>query len=209
MSDRQRESHWRAELMSSLDQLSSLRDELRGRGNGLEPELIAEADELLSKARRAVDALAPLYPALDADAIKASGPRGLDPLTIISTVGITTILLPFVQSLIENAGNDAYRALTQLVRRHRARKQSEVGSAEQPDPERIMLGDRETDVRVVIDARVDETALAALQKIDLSGGSLRAATLRWNPETKAWEPEPVRRPVNLWLPGDPLDEDWG
>ncbi|MCW6003525.1 hypothetical protein K1W54_02845 [Micromonospora sp. CPCC 205371] len=195
--------------MSALDQLSSLRDELRGRENGLEPELIAEADELLSKARRAVEALAPLYPALDADAIKDSGARGVDPLTIISTVGITTILLPFVQSLIENAGNDAYRALTQLVRRHRARKQSEVGSAEQADPERIMLGDRETDVRVVIDARVDETALAALQKIDLSGGSLRAATLRWNPETKAWEPEPVRRPVNLWLPGDPLDEDWG
>ncbi len=209
MSDGQRESHWRAELMSSLDQLSSLRDELRGNENGLEPQLIAEADELLSKARRAVDELAPLYPVLDADALKNSGTRGFDPLTIVSTVGITTIVLPFVQSLVENAGNDVYRALTKLVRRRRTGKQSEVESAKQPDPERIMLGDRETNARVAIDAGVDEAALTALQTIDLSDDSLRDATLRWNPQKKVWEPEPGRRPVNLWLPGDPLDEDWG
>lgn len=209
MSDGQRESHWRAELISALDQLSSLRGELRGNENGLEPELIAEAGELLSKARRAVDELAPLYPALDAEALKDSGTRGFDPLTIVSTVGITTIILPFVQSLVQNAGNDVYRALTKLISQRRAGKLSEVESTKQPDLERIMLGDRETNARVAIDAGVDETALTALQKIDLSDDLLRDATLRWNPQKKAWEPEPGRRPVTLWLPGDPLDEDWG
>lgn len=209
MSDRQWESHWRAELISALDQLSSLRDELSGTQNGLEPELIAEADELLAKARRAVDELTPLYPVLNAEALADTRTRGFDPLTFVATVGITTIVLPFVQSLVENAGSDVYRALIKIVRRRQAGKRSEIEAAKQPDPERIMLGDRETNARVVIDASVDETALIDLQEIDLSDEALRDATLRWNPQTKAWEPEPGRRPVDLWLPGDPLNEDWG
>ncbi|WP_127934717.1 hypothetical protein [Nonomuraea polychroma] len=198
----------RAELMSALDQLSSLRDELRGNSNGFEPELLAEAHELLSKACRAVDQLAPLYPALDTEAVKESGTRGFDPLTIISTVGITTIVLPFVQSLVESAGNDVYRTLVNIVRRRRASKESEAGSASRPDPQHILLGDRATNARVIIDASVDRAALLALLEVDLSADWLREATLRWNPEKKAWEPEPGRGPVKLWLPGDPLDEDW-
>jgi len=197
------EPSWRAELLRSLDQLASLRDELRSTGNTLDPELVAEADELLSQARRAVDELTRLHPLADADAVRDAGTRGIDPLTIISTVGITTVLLPFVQSLAENAGNDAYRKLTSLVRRRRAARRS---GAEPADPERIVLGDRDTDVRVTIDAGVDEKALTTLLKVDFSDGSLRGTTLRWNPRSTQWEPEAGHRQVNLWLPGDPLDE---
>lgn len=202
MSSESRESHWRAELMSALAQLSSLREELRGNENGLESDQIAEADELLSKARRAVDELVSLYPLPDADTLKDSGTRGPDVLTVVSTVGITTIVLPFVQSLLESAGDDVYRALKERVRRRWAGKPSEVDSAERPDPERIMLGDHETNARIVIDAGIDKAALTALLRVDLSDDLLRDATLRWNPRKKAWEPEPGRRPINLWLPGD-------
>lgn len=203
MSDERPESQWHAELLSALDQLFSVRDELRGDENTIDLELITEVDGLLSKARRAVDALARLHPVSDADTVNGSGTRGFDPLTFVSTVGITTFVLPFVQSLVQNAGNDVYRTLVELVRRRRTAR-----SVPQQDPECVMLGDSETDVCVAIDAAVDKAALDALRTIDLSGDSLRDATLRWNPHRKVWEPDPGHRSVDLWLPGDPLDDGW-
>lgn len=114
-----------------------------------------------------------------------------------------------MQSLVENAGSDVYRALTAFVRRRRSGKQSEIESAQPADPERILLGDRDSTVHVLIDPGVDEDAVKALQEVDFSHDSLRDVTLCWNPRTKTWDPEPGRRSVDLWLPGDPLDENRG
>jgi hypothetical protein len=202
MTDGPRELDWHAELLSSLDQLSSVRDDLRRSVPGDDAELLAEAESLLAHATLAVGALRPAHPVPDADEARAAGERGLDPLTIVSTVGITTVLLPFVQRLVDNAGDDVYRVLTRLVRRWRS------SGAATPDPDRVVLGDPRMNLRVVIDDSVDGTALQVLRKTDLSDPALHGATLRWHPHRKVWEPEPGPRPVSIWLPGDPLDEDW-
>lgn len=196
MTDEQQLPYWRSQLITSLEELGSLGAELRGSDGQFTADALAEADELLARARRALDELAPVHPPLDADALRAYPTRGgLDALTVAYTVGITTLVLPFVQTLAQRAGEDAYRTLTKLIGR-RAR------------PDRIVLGDRETEVHVTVDTRVDGTALAALQHVDFTDEALREATLRWNPDHGAWEAEPGRPQVSLWLPGDPLDEGW-
>jgi hypothetical protein len=204
MSERTPGAQWHGELVSALDQLASVRAEF-GRGDGdPEPELIVETAELLARAQLAVGELTRLHPALDADSVRQAGVRGFDPLTFVSTVGITTVALPFLKTLVEKAGADVYEALTDLVRTRRKHDRTPAPA----DPERVVLDDRETSVRIVIDAGVDASALTALQQIDLSTWANSGADLHWNPRQKKWEPDTDPRPVKLWLPGDPLDEDW-
>ncbi|PWG14327.1 hypothetical protein DF268_07200 [Streptomyces sp. V2] len=199
MTDERQLPYWRAQLIISLEGLGALGAELRGSDGQFPADALAEADELLARARRAMDQLAPAHPPLDADALRATRTRGgLDALTVAYTVGITTLVLPFVQTLAQRAGEDAYRTLMKLI----------GGRGREPRPDRIVLGDRETEVHVTVDTRVDGTALAALQHVDFTDEALREATLRWNPDRGAWEAEPGRPQVSLWLPGDPLDEDW-
>ncbi|WP_330282004.1 hypothetical protein [Streptomyces sp. NBC_00588] len=202
MANEERLPHWRAELIASLEQLGALGAELRDDGPEFEADALAEADELLRRASRAVEELSARYPRLEADELRTSPARGIDTLSVVYTVGITTLVLPFVQTLAQRAGEDAYRALCRIIGRHGR------SSRRNAEPGRVVLGDRETDVRVAIDSRVDAAALAALQQVDFADESLQEATLRWNPDRSAWETEPGRARVSLWLPGDPLDEDW-
>ncbi|OLF11340.1 hypothetical protein [Actinophytocola xanthii] len=193
------QSAWRTELLSALDQLSSLRDDLRSSESPIEPDLLMETVELVAKAERAVFELTRTNPGVDVDAVRDLGNRGIDFLTIASTVGITTVLLPFLQSLVQNAGNDVYKALTKLVRsktRH---------SDQRDDPERIVLDDKQSEVRVIIDSSVDRAAVDSLREIDLTDPAMRHTVLRWNADKGQWLPDSTTQPVSFWLPGDPLD----
>ncbi|MFF4349528.1 hypothetical protein [Streptomyces sp. NPDC001530] len=203
MADGQSEPSSRTELISSLEELAVLAEELRHADDMSAPVLIAEVDELLTHARKTVDRLAAQFAVPNMDTVQAAGSRegGIDGLTIAYTVGITTLVLPFLQGIAQRASEDAYRAITAVIQRRRsARRPSQ-------DPHRIVLSDRETKAQIIIDENVDGAALAKLQQIDFADENLREATLRWAPERQTWEVEPRRPPVNLWLPGDPLDED--
>lgn len=194
------QSVWRTELLSALDQLSSLRDDLRSNEPPIEPDLLMETAELVAKAEQAVFELTRSSPGLDADAVRGLGTRGIDFLTVASTVGITTVLLPFLQSLVQNAGNDVYKALTKLVRSKTRR------SDQRDDPERIVLDDKQSEVRVIVDSTVDRAAVDSLRELDLTDPALRRTVLRWHAGKGRWLPDPTNEPVRFWLPGDPLDD---
>jgi hypothetical protein len=199
VTDGHSQSVWRTELLSALDQLSSLRDDLRSNEPPIETDLLMETAELVAKAERAVFELTRSNPGLDADAVRGLGTRGIDFLTVASTVGITTVVLPFLQSLIQNAGNDVYKALTKLVRSKTRRND------QRDDPERIVLDDKQSEVRVIVDSTVDLAAVNSLREIDLTNPAMRHTVLRWNADKGQWLPDPTTQPVSFWLPGDPLD----
>lgn len=200
MTDRLSQSVWRRELLTALDQLSSLRDDLRSNEPPIEPDLLMETAELVAKAEQAVIELTRSDPGFDADAVRGLGTRGIDFLTVASTVGITTVLQPFLQSLVQNAGNDVYKALTKLVRSKSRRSDQDHG------PERIVVDDKQSEVRVIVDSTVDLAAVDSLRELDLSDPVLRRTVLRWHAGKGRWLPDPTNEPVLFWLPGDPLDD---
>jgi hypothetical protein len=188
------------DLISSLEHLALLGRELQAATDDGHPLLISEVDATLAEAGLALKRLTG-ESAAAADPGEGSRDRGIDPLHIAYTVGITTVILPFVQGLVQRAGEDAYDRITSLVRRRR-RPSLPAGK-----PTTVVLSDRETKTQVIIDARVDDAALAKLQQVDFADGRLHEATLRWDPDRQAWQAQPARPEVDLWLPGDPLDEN--
>lgn len=181
-------------------QLSSLRDDLRSNEPPIEPDLLIETAELVAKAEQAIIELTRSNPGHDADAVRGLGTRGIDFLTVASTVGITTVLLPFLQSLVQNAGNDVYKALTKLVR-------SKTRHCDKDhDLERIVVDDKQSEVRVIVDSTVDRAAVDSLRELDLTDPILRRTVLRWHADKGRWLPDPANEPVRFWLPGDPLDD---
>jgi hypothetical protein len=199
MTQAQRPDSALTDLITSIEHLAILGRELQASNGDSPPLLLSEMDETLAEAglalKRLTDGSAGVA-GLGAEGAE----RGVDPLSIAYTVGITTVILPFVQGIVQRAGEDFYEKMTGLIRR---RRRQSLPAAE---PTTVVLGDRDTNTHVLIDARVDSAAIAELQRLDLTDDRLRDATLRWNPDHRAWEAQKARPDVNLWLPGDPLDD---
>lgn len=74
-------------------------------------------------------------------------------------------------------------ALTKLVRSKTRRND------QRDDPERIVLDDKQSEVRVIVDSTVDLAAVNSLREIDLTDPAMRHAVLRWNADKGQWLPD--------------------
>lgn len=104
--------------------------------------------------------------------------------TVITTVVVTTGVLPFVQGMITKAAEDTYDGVRGLLRKVAGKRR---GREAELAPSTLLVI-RDPDSRLRLHMRTDATdeALAALAALDLDTLPAKGKSLRWDEETRQW-----------------------